>query len=309
MPTYYLNGTTLENSTAVFDDDELTTCSADGFYSDGNIVREQVSCSLLPIVQCPDCLVACGGGPITYNLGAGVFLLNIDLGDTASDVGAVIVKFTPASIPDGIRATYDGLLYNKFSLDNATVGVGGYKGSTVANGYTYLGYDTATCVPVAGTTYSALTEYSYDGTSFVATGNTQNITPQAGELQFSTVANPGTFYMVVPKLTTTPAEFNIEIAGVCTSTAFTVEIECPALLTGYSSSLGAADFPTACGYTVGFTYYNAPVSGTAGNPAINDWVFQDAYGQYPLSQGFYKINATEYIEVDANGVVINRANC
>ena len=309
MAIFYINGTTLSNSTAVFSDANLTTCAADGFYSDGTIVREQASCSLLPIVQCPECLTACGGTPITYNLGEGVFLLDMDLGDTASDVGAVIVKFTPASIPDGIRATYDGVLYNKFSLDNATVGVGGYKGSAVANGYTYLGYDTATCVPVAGTTYSGLTEYRYDGTNFVATGNTQDITPQAGELQFSTVANPGTFYMVIPKLTTTPAALNIEIAGVCTSTAFTVEIDCPFLLTGYSSSLGASDSVTACGYTTGFTYYNAPVSGTAGNPAVNDWVFQDAYGQYPLSQGFYKINATEYIEVDANGVVIDRANC
>lgn len=307
MAIFYINGTTLSNSTAVFSDANLTTCAADGFYSDGTIVREQSSCSLLPIVQCPECLTACGGTPITYNLGEGVFLLDIDLGDTASDVGAVIVKFTPANIPDGIKATYDGVVYNKFSLDNATVG--GYKGSTVANGYTYLGYDTATCVPIAGTTYSGLTEYRYDGTNFVATGNTQDITPQAGELQFNTVANPGTFYMVIPKLTTAPAALNIEIAGVCTSTAFTVEIDCPVLLTGYSSSLGASDSITACGYTTGFTYYNVPVSGTAGVPDVNDWVFSDAYGENILSQGFYKINATEYIEVDTNGIVINKGTC
>ena len=117
--------------------------------------------------------------------------------------------------------------------------------------------------------------------------------------------------MVVPKLTADPQAILLEFANLtaCPTNSFGVIVECPTLLTGYSSSLGAADFPTACGYTVGFTYYNAPVSGTAGNPAINDWVFQDAYGQYPLSQGFYKINATEYIEVDANGVVIDRANC
>jgi len=307
MATFYINGTTLSNSTSVFNDANLTSCATDGFYSDGTIVRQQASCSLLPIVQCPECLTACGGAPITYNSGAGVFLLNMDLGDTGSDVGAVIVKFTPASIPDGIRATFNGVVYNKFSLDNATVG--GYKGSTVSNGYTYLGYDSATCLPVAGTTYSGLTEYRYDGTNFIATGNTQNITPQAGELQFSTVANPGTFYMVIPKLTTTPAALNIEMVGVCTATAFTVEIDCPLLLSGYASSIVAASSTAACGSTIGSTFYNAPVSGTAGNPAINDWVFSDAYGENVLSQGFYRISGSQYIQVDANGVVIAKTNC
>ena len=307
MATFYINGTTLSNSTSVFNDANLTSCATDGFYSDGTIVRQQASCSLLPIVQCPECLTACGGAPITYNSGAGVFLLNMDLGDTGSDVGAVIVKFTPASIPDGIRATFNGVVYNKFSLDNATVG--GYKGSTVSNGYTYLGYDSATCLPVAGTTYSGLTEYRYDGTNFIATGNTQNITPQAGELQFSTVANPGTFYMVIPNLTTTPAAFNIEMVGVCTATAFTVEIDCPLLLSGYASSIVAASSTAACGSTIGSTFYNAPVSGTAGNPAINDWVFSDAYGENVLSQGFYRISGSQYIQVDANGVVIAKTNC
>jgi hypothetical protein len=38
-------------------------------------------------------------------------------------------------------------------------------------------------------------------------------------------------------------------------------------------------------------------------------VFSDAYGSNVLSQGFYKINATEYIEVDVNGVVITKGNC
>jgi len=307
MAIFYINGTTLSNSTAIFEDAELSTCAADGYYSDGTVVREQSSCSLLPIVQCPNCLTPCGSTPITYNSGTGVFLIDMDLGDTASDVGAVIVKFSPASIPDGIRATYNGVTYNKFSLDNATVG--GYKGSTSSNGYTYLGYDNATCVPVAGTSYTNLTEYRYDGTNFVATGSTQNITPQIGDLQFNNVPNPGTFYMVIPKLTQSPAELNIEIAGVCPQTAFTIEIGCPSVLSGYSSSLSAVDSTTACGLPTVATYYNAPVSGTAGNPAVNDWVFSDENGQSVLGAGFYKINATEYIEVDANGVVINRANC
>jgi hypothetical protein len=308
LTTHYLNGTTLSNSTTVYDDAALTIVSADGFYADGSgISREQVSGILGPIQNCPTCLTDCGLGTITHSSGEGVFLLDIDLGDTVSDEGAVIVKFTPASIPDGIRATYNNVVYNKFSLDNATVG--GYKGSTVANGYTYLGYDSATCLPIAGTTYSGLTEYRYNGTSFASTGNTQDITPQAGELQLNTVANPGTFYMVIPKVSQSIKELNIEISGVCPTTAFTVEVDCPVLLTGFSSSLVAGSSAAACALSLVGDYFNAPVSGTAGNPAINDWVFSDEYGSNVLAQGFYKINATEYIEVDANGVVIDRANC
>ena len=308
MPTYYLNGTTLENSTAVFDDDELTTCSADGFYSDGNIVREQVSCLLLPIVQCPECLTPCGSSSIVgSSTVARLFTLNVDLGNAVSDVGAVIIKFAPGSTPVGIKATYNGILYNKVSSP-----LDGYHGSTVPNSYTYLGNTLDGCVPVAGNLYSNIPIYNHvDGTGFVDTGNVQSITPQAGELSLTTAAVPGTTVMVIPKLTADPQAILLEFANLtaCPTNSFGVIVECPTLLTGYSSSLGAPDFPTACGYTIGSTFYNAPVSGIAGNPAVNDWVFQDAYGQYPLAQGFYKINATEYIEVDANGVVEDRANC
>lgn len=304
LSTYYLNGTTLENSTAIYTDAALTTCAADGFYSDGSgIVRELSGCVLGAVQTCPTCLVDCGLGPITYSSTEGVFLVNIDLGDAPTDVGAVLVKFTPASEPDGIKATYNGVSYNKLSSP-----VDGYHGGTVLNGYTYVGDGGATCVPVAGTTYSDLIRYRYNGTSFVDTGLTEDVSPLAGELSFS-ASVPGTLVMVIPKLSASIKELNIEIAGVCTTTSFTVEVDCPVLLTGYSSSVVGPDFPTACGFAIGETYYNAPVSGTAGNPAVNDWVFSDAYGENVLAQGFYKINALEYIEVDANGVVINRANC
>ena len=77
MAIFYINGTTLSNSTAIFTDAELTTCAADGFYSDGNIVREQATCLLLPIVECPDCLAPCDTGPISQSGGSGIFSLDL----------------------------------------------------------------------------------------------------------------------------------------------------------------------------------------------------------------------------------------
>ena len=48
MALYYLDGSTLSDSTAVYTDVGLTICAADGFYADGTIVRELSSCLLLP---------------------------------------------------------------------------------------------------------------------------------------------------------------------------------------------------------------------------------------------------------------------
>ena len=55
MAVYYLDGTTLANSTAVYADENLTICESDWFYSDGNIVRQQVNCVLLNIQNCESC--------------------------------------------------------------------------------------------------------------------------------------------------------------------------------------------------------------------------------------------------------------
>ena len=306
MAIYYINGTTLANSTSIFTDAELTICAADGHYSDGSgVVRRQVDCVLGAVQSCPSCLYGCGAGPITYNLSEGVFNLGIDLGTDPLDLGAVLVKFTAASIPDGIRATYNGNIYNKLSSP-----VDGYHGGLDPSGFTYLGVDSppSSCAPVAGVTYTDLPEYRYDGTLFAPTGNTQTITPSANELSFS-ASVPGTSVMVIPKTSADINSLFIEIIGVCSSTAFTIEVDCPVLLTGFSASVVAGSLSAACALSLVGEYFNAPVAGTAGNPAITDWVFSDEYGSNVLAQGFYKISATEYIEVDANGVVIDRANC
>jgi hypothetical protein len=53
--TYYINGSSLASSTAVFLDPDLTVCAPDGFYNDAGIVRQQVGCMLLPQQTCPNC--------------------------------------------------------------------------------------------------------------------------------------------------------------------------------------------------------------------------------------------------------------
>ena len=97
MANYYLDGTTLNNATAVYDDADLTTCAANGFYSDGISVREQITqgsgCLLLPPQICPTCATPCGGS-IAGNGNQGLYLLDLDVGGTATDTGAIIVNLT-----------------------------------------------------------------------------------------------------------------------------------------------------------------------------------------------------------------------
>jgi hypothetical protein len=55
MATYYLDGNTLANSSVIYTDVNLTSCAPDGYYSDGIISRQQVSCVLSPAEECTGC--------------------------------------------------------------------------------------------------------------------------------------------------------------------------------------------------------------------------------------------------------------
>jgi len=303
MATFYINGTTLANSTAVFTNPTLTICAPNGFYSDGSgISREQVDCILGPIQNCPACILPCGEPIINVTSGAGIYSMQVDVGGEATDVGAIVIKFYPAAIPDGIKVTYDGIEYNTLSSI-----VDGYHGGNL--GYTYIGASTAVCVPVAGTTY-ALNEYEYiNSIGFVATGApATNITPGAGELSFSTGVSPGKCTMVIPKTNATPNSLDISIIGVCPDTAFSIDIDCPVILTGYPSTLVHSSSSSACSHPLTEQYYNAPVNGLLGSPALYDWVFEDAYGETILADGFYGYGTSDWMEV-ANGVIITIGNC
>jgi len=305
MATYYIDGTTLSNSTAVYSNAAMTVCAADGFYSDGVNVREQVNCNLLPAQTCPTCAEPCGGA-ISGSGNQGIYLLDLDVGGTPTDIGAIIVRFNPFGIPDGIRATFGSTIYNKISSP-----VDGYHGSTSNSNYTFIGNTNDDC-GVSGSTYT-LNEFNYTSGSFQPTGNTQTVTANAGDVSFSST-DPGNCVMVIPKPNPTPSVVNFEFVGPCSGTAFDISVSCPAALPHYdSTTIGRPATLEACGDTINQKYYHAPVNGTAGVPALYDWVFSDQNGQSVLLGGWYKIenaNGVQYpIEVDNNGVIITIGTC
>lgn len=304
--TYYLNGPSLGSSTAVFLDAALTTLAPDGFYSDGVNSREQVGGVLLPQQICQSCATPCGSS-ITENGGQGIYLLDLDAGETAGDVGAIIVRFEPFNIPDGIRATFGANTYNKL-----TSPVDGLHQSSTAGNFTYVGQIDTDC-GISGTTYPALQEWFYNGALFVSTGNTQSVTVSAGDVSLGVFA-PGNCLMVIPKLTASPSVINFEIVGPCGVTGWNISVACPTLLTGFSSSIGFLTSEIACESTETTTYYNASLANTPGTVGLYDFVYSDAYGSTPLSTGYYLASGSiaggfDWFQVDSYGIVIDLGNC
>ena len=192
--TYYLNGPSLASATAVFSNAALTTLAANGFYSDGVISRQQVSGVLLPQQTCPSCATPCGE-TINASGGQGIYLLDLETGTTGvADVGAVIVRFDPYGVPDGIRGTLGANVYNKLVSP-----VDGLHQSSNAGALTYVGQTGADC-GISGTTYPAL-DRIYDlqwDRRLLQQVNTQSVTVAAGDVSLG-VSAPGSTMMVIPK--------------------------------------------------------------------------------------------------------------
>ena len=298
--TFYLDAPSLSTATVIYSNSALTTVAANGFYSDGSIVREQVSGALLPPVICPACSVPCGG-TISASGAQGIYYLSINLG---SATGAVVIRFNPQAVPDGILAVYDSDIYNgvsspAFGWLQGTVGLP-----------TYIGQASGDCGIVAGSPYT-LNEFEYNGSTFVALGTTTSVSVLSGQLDF-TASPPGNTVMVIPKTAAAPSILDLTLIGPCVATVFNISALCPAALPSFASSTVNANSTIVCDATVNQTYYVAYVTGGTGVLGLHDLVFSDANGEFKLAAGYYKTTAAasnEWFQVDANGVIIAFGDC
>jgi len=298
--TYYLDAPSLSSATVVYSNAALTTVAPNGFYSDGAIVREQVSGVLLPQQTCPACAVPCGG-TISASGGQGIYYLDTDLG---TDTGAVVIEFDPFGVPDGISAVYNSVLYNGVSSPL----FGWLQGSPGLA--TYIGSTGQDCGIVAGSPYT-LNEFEYDGSSFVSLGTTTSVSVSSGQMDL-TASGPGNTIMVIPKTSASPSILNLSFIGPCSGTAFDISVSCPAALPSFASSTVNASSTTACSDAIDQTYYVAYVNGSTGVLGLYDLVFSDANGQFKLAVGYYKTTAAganNWFQVDSNGVIIAFGSC
>ena len=298
--TYYLNAPSLGSATSVFTNADLTVLAADGFYSDGVIVREQISGLLVAQQTCPACATPCGGS-ISASGQQGIYYLNIDLG---TDIGAVVVTFNPASVPDGISALFNSVVYNGVSSPS----YGWLQGT--AGLPTYVGATGSDCGIVANSPYT-LDEFQYNGSTFTDLETTTSVSVVSGQMQL-TAGGPGNCKMVIPKTAASPSVVDMTFIGPCLGTVFSIGVACPAQLTSFASSTVNVDSATACSDTIDQTYYVAHVNGAAGTLDLYDLVFSDANGEFKLGAGFYQTTdagSNEWYQVDANGVIIAFGDC
>jgi hypothetical protein len=304
MANFYIDGTTLNNATAVYDDAALTICATAGFYSDGITSREQVfngsNCYLLPPQPCPTCATPCGT-QINGNGAQGVYQLDMDVGGTASDVGAIIIRFNPIGVPDGIMAVYDGVVYNTVSSPQF-----GLLESTIQGVPTYIGSTGSDCGTAGGGTYPNLPVFQYIGNQFVNTNQPTTVQIQAGQSQL-TAGQPGDCVMVIPKPNASPAIINFTFIGPCNSTAWNFNVQCPTTLNQIISTSPQSTSSAACTAQLNSAIHHVPVVGSAQNQIqVNDYIFVDHDGATPATAGWYGSPFGYTYEVGPRGVVINK---
>jgi len=308
--TYYIDAVTFPTATGVFTDAALTTCAPDGYYSDGIVYRYLTACVLGPVVTCPTCTTPCGTPIAGAGAAPGVYNISFTVG---SGTGAILLTLTPLGVakPIGLEATFDSVIHNEFSTTNF-----GYKGSTALSLPTFLGDTAADCGIVAGSPWNLQT-YTYAGGVFTATGLYVIRNVVAGQMQ-TTAGGPGASVMVIPKPNAGPTTLSLEITAPCLTPSFSVAVACPTALTGFDcSSLPVGSSGDACSETPEVIFYNAPVTGTAGNPALHDWVFTDVNGQFKLANawgaGYYKWDdgtpTGRWFQLDVNSVIISEGAC
>jgi len=318
--TFYIDGTNLANSTGVWQDENLTLCAPEGYYSDantgGNTVRllshEEGLCVLGAVEPCPSCLPPCGSEINPGQLDQGYYSLTFS---TGSSLGAAVVYFSPQSIPDGIRVTHDGTVYNAIASENY-----GYAASSNPGNFVLIGNtnNTGSCTGSGAGDLEGdytLDEYVWSGTSFPPTEGEKIVTIDAGDVNLSP-SNPGFGAIVIPKISNATSQLpvTIEMIGVCGDTFFNIEARCPIALTGIPTSNVGATCSTA---TYPNTYYNVPkysrrADNTAyGDPEVYEWFFQDANGETVVADGDYKVDdgATGKLLTVANGVITTVVTC
>lgn len=302
---YFLDGTSLLDSTGVYSNSGLTIPASDGYYSDGANIREQVGGVLLPAQPCPGCGYPCQEGLQFGSGGKGLYIAQIDTGTLSSSVGAIVITFDPFSVPDGIEVELDGVIYNELSCQ--------YYGYIAAPPGlpTFTGAISQDCGLDGNTTVASLPIFTRVGGVWTPNGSSQTVTILPSQVILKPF-DPGYLKMVVPKTNPLPSVLTIKFYGPCDNTGFQYEALCPDLLDSFKGSVLQEDTkdPLYCNLAMNQTYYFSRVTiPPVSNLSVHDWVFSDPYGQNKLSDGFYKVpsiyltSTNDTIEVQ-NGVII-----
>jgi hypothetical protein len=317
LTTFYLDSSNLSSATSVYTDEGLTTLAPNQFYSQlvngNNIVRQQSAGVLLPATSCASCDRKCTDpapvpAPTTPALSPRqVYDITYDL---ASGVGVVPIRFTPGG-GTGIFATYNNAVTSDSSATNLL------NTQSPAHSYfegPYYG-DDSVCNPPTGSNELPLYNWDEINEDFDNSGTTVPINIQASDLTSLTTGGAGSYVLYVSKQNATPSTMDLRIVSACSTGVpnWSVDVDCPRILTGFASSAKASTEVDICTLPVESKLYNLPVTNpnAFGIPAVRDWVFKDNLGEDVADDGYYKLSGgligCTYIRV-VNGVIASKTN-
>tara|TARA_Y100000593_G_scaffold14401_1_gene27318 strand:+ start:33329 stop:34273 length:945 start_codon:yes stop_codon:yes gene_type:complete len=308
---YYYDGNSFALATGLFDDAAMTIVASDGWYGHGGIYRQMAGGILGSPQPCISCITACG-----TSVSGDVFAqskVTVDVGNTT---GAVLVEFT-VGLTSTARCTWT---YNGVSASE-------YSSPLVPGGYLQGLIGDENCCGVSnaagsgGNTYTGSVQ-EYSGGAWVPTGGVTTWGPYTDQASGGVDLDPngvgwGTTIMVVPKtsavLNTIDFVIDTPDQSIPSTWDWTLKVICPAALDAVDGgTVNYVDCPAAClNTTVGMSWYHAVVSGTPGQPAVNDWLFADADGATPAPDGYFSLffsGAWHCVQTE-NGVIINITAC
>jgi len=327
MATFYLDGTNLVNSTAVYIDADLADLAPDDYYSDGgNIVRQQLNGVLLPATACPSCVVPipCNTLPDFPAGQGGRYPLDITIGDTSADVGAIVISFFTGTAPDGIKVSYDGTDYNGLTSSSD-----GWKEGT-AGGFIFLGNDDDACSLdlTSNAPYTpTLDNYALNnqGTAWNSEGTQSSVSIAAGDLQFehnSKMSDSGykTWNtMVIPKPNNLPSSISVTLASTCSNTYWGLDMVCPGPLSpttlwrsneNDTNVCGVSQVPSPTYYIAGHnSRYTTRDSVSKTRVGIYDLIFSDDGGNNKIAAGEYRIDWNQKGVVSSDSVLTDTEPC
>ncbi len=333
IQTLCFDGDTFAQAYALYTSSDLTTLAPDGYYSQGQIVRQQLNGILLNAQPCSACLVPCGSGLNLNISNSGIFSVDIDV---ANDVGAVVVYFyMGASIPDGVDMVWNGTHYNRLTcqgndgtiildgagtsvdyagFNNQGTGLPTYVGNQNANLINFSPYDGTEVCPTNG---GAPSNFLYVSGAFVDQGTTTNTNVVNNQVGTVAATSP-LFTLVLPKNSVTPTSLNLQIFAPLCGTLWRLELACPVALPSFLGS--PAQTGLGCSNATVTYYFARNATGTQlpftvdtnTRPVVGNFVFTDSSGATYLNdtatQQRYVMDNNQVITV-RNGVVINVTSC
>ena len=302
--TYYIDAPILQQATAVYTTTALTTKATDGWYSYQGVYRKQTSGVLETSILCSACNLACGT-TLSMSTSRGYYTINADLGATT---GAVVIDIDFKTQPDGVKVVFNGITYNAVYSPNF-----GYLNSTGTEPL-YAGITAFDC-SISGSTFSALSDFQFNGNGFNPTGQVKSVTVNPSSV-FLQASGLGTCKMIIPKIAASPSIAEITIISPCDSAEIDIDVFCPVALTAFTTTRNAPEATSVSGLCTSVSptsFYNVPVGGTAGNPGVGDIIYQDASAVILAESGFYAVvgypSGSGVIFVDTNGIVTSITAC